>query len=254
MKGRQWSVITLVFVGSLATVSGLIYLAIRFTKEQTRTVKTSPYLPSTDLIPPPISWNYETYISTLPQSGVIKENVIPHTLSRFMEENERTTSVTQTYPPVTKQEQNVAQHQNISGLFPITSFELKWGVLTANSPGGALNFKDLRGQQSGPRGAFALSKWDWAEPKPKNGVINRHAGGLDPVDWSSFDSNCKLVILSRGVTFDLHIRYEQVHTIRAAFNNPIVLVLNSSLAVDVINRLLISQSDEGLCFLIHSTC
>ena len=164
------------------------------------------------------------------------------------------TTVTETYPPTTKQEREGAQKQSASGHLPINLLELKWGVLAVHTPGDVVRFKDLIGRQSGSRGVFALSKWDWANPKPENGVVNRHAGGLDPVDWSSFDSTCKLVVLSRGVTTDLRVRYEQVHAIRGALNNPIVLVLNSSLAVDVINQLLISHFDEGLCFLLHSTC
>jgi hypothetical protein len=253
MTGRSWWAIVLVFMSSFAAVSGLIYLAIRFTKQQTRTVSKGPYMPPTNIIPPPISWDYDTYVSTLPQSGVIKDNVIPNVLSVFMKGGTRTTSVTRTYPPVTMQEHAATQHKH-RGIYSMSSLKLKWGVVTANISAGQIRLKDNIGQQSGPRGTFALSMWDWTNPKPTSGVVNRHAGGLDPVDWSSFDNSCKLVILSRGVTSGLLVRYEQMHAIRATLDNPIVLVLNSSLAVDVINQLLFSQSDDGLCFLIHSTC
>ena len=78
MKGRSWWVIALIFVGIFATVSGLIYLAIRLTREQRRSGNKGPYMPPASIIPPPISWAYDTFVSTLPQSGVINDNIIPN--------------------------------------------------------------------------------------------------------------------------------------------------------------------------------
>lgn len=251
-KGRPWWIIALVFVAAFLIVSGLIYLAIRLTKEQTRSKKSS-FAPSTSTIPPPSSWGYETYLATLPQSGVINENVIPKVLTVFMKEHEGTL-VTATYPPVTNQEVEAALNQKLEVTIPVSFLELKWNVITIHTSGKTMIFRDLKGQHQTAKSTFLLAPWDWTTPRPENGVFNRHAGGLDPVDWKPFDDSCRLFVISRGVTSALLVRYEQLHAMRAAFNNPIVLVLDSTLAVNVINQLIASQSDEGLCFLIHSTC
>ena len=163
--------------------------------------------------------------------------------------------MTSSHPPATKYEQEAAARQQRPIVsVPVGSIELKWGVTTVHTPEGALIFKDLQGQRFGAKGMYALASWDWANPRPESGVVNRHGYGLDPVDWKSFSQDCKLFVISRGVTSDILVRFEQVHRVRDAFGGSMVLVLDSALAVDVINQLLASNFDEGLCFLIHSTC
>lgn len=250
-RGRSWWSIALVFVGAFIAVAGLIYLAIRFTKEQKRSTRRSSRVYSKTPIPSPLSWDYTNYVSTLPRSGVITDDVLPTVLEVYVKGNV-ISPVTINYPPVSTRERESAKQTRLVEA-GVNSFELKWGVITVQTLKGPVTFKDIQGQYRGSENTFILSSWDWTKPMPQSGVRDRHADGLDPVDWKPFTNDCRLFVISRGVDNALLVRYEQLHAIRSAFNDSIVLVLNSTLAVDIINRLLDSKY-EGLCFLVHSTC
>ena len=162
--------------------------------------------------------------------------------------------MTSSHPPVSKQEHDAAQQQKPASILPVSFIDIKWGVITVHDLDSTIIFKDLQGQQRNTKGMYALASWDWAHPKPENGIVNRHEHGLDPVDWKSFRSDCKVFVISRGVTNNINVRYEQLHRMRDALDDRIVLALDSAFAVDVINQLIINEFDEGLCFLLHSTC
>ena len=106
--------------------------------------------------------------------------------------------VTSSYPPASKQEHDAAQQQRSAFIHPSVSW-ISNGVLSrCNDLKSSIIFKDL--QRTTTEITKGIMHWHHGtgpNPKPENGIVNRHEHGLDPVDWKSFSNDCKLLSFPR---------------------------------------------------------